>query len=62
MYCGNWFLGIFAFFFVIAVGIATMGVAAVPLVFLLLIDGFLCAGRYNRKLITRVLAQEGASA
>lgn len=57
MYCGRWALGIFAFFFVIALMVSSLGVAAIGLIFMLIIDGFLCAGRYNRDLITTILEE-----
>ena len=59
-YCGRWFLGIIAFFFVIAMFVVSLGYAAVGLVFLLIVDGFLCAGRYNKNLILKVIAEEEA--
>ena len=59
-YCGRWFLGIIAFFFVIAMFVVSLGYAAVGLVFRLIVDGFLCAGRYNKNLILKVIAEEEA--
>ena len=60
VYCGRWFLGIIAFFFVIAMFFVSLGYAAVALVFILIVDGFLCAGRYNMNLILKVIAEEVA--
>lgn len=60
IYCGRWILGIFAFFFVIALAVFSLGFAAIGLVFMLVIDGFLCAGRYNKNLITEVLKERAA--
>lgn len=60
MYCGRWFLGIVAFFFVVALFIFSLGSAAVCLILVLIIDGFLCAGRYNKNLITAILKERVA--
>jgi hypothetical protein len=60
IYCGRWLLGIFAFFFVIAMLIFSLGFAAIGIVLMLVIDGFLCAGRYNRNLINSVLKERAA--
>lgn len=60
MYCGRWFLGIVAFFFVVAMFVVSLGYAAVGIVFILIIDGFLCAGRYNKNLITQILRERAA--
>ena len=57
IYCGRWLLGIFAFFFVIAMLIFSLGFAAIGIVLMLVIDGFLCAGRYNKDLINSVLKE-----
>jgi hypothetical protein len=57
IYCGRWILGIIAFFFVIALAIFTAGLGAIPLILLLVIDGFLCASRYNRRLIERIIKE-----
>lgn len=58
MYCGRWILGIAAFFIVVGLALASMGILAIPLVLMLLIDGFLAAGRYNKKLIEKVLQEQ----
>lgn len=57
IYCGRWILGIFAFFFVIALLVFSLGFAAIGLDFMLVIDGFLCANRYNKQLIEKVLKE-----
>lgn len=57
IYCGRWFLGIFAFFFVIALFIVSLGFAAFGLVLVLVIDGFLCTGRYNKDLIEKIIKE-----
>lgn len=61
VYCGRWFLGIIAFLFVIAMFIVSLGYAALGLVLLLIVDGFLCAGRYNKNLILKIIAEEEAN-
>ena len=65
IYCGRWFLGIFAFFFVgymlvISINIGALAIenAIIGAVMILVIDGFLCAGRYNKKLVYRILSEE----
>ena len=55
VYCGRWILGIIAFFFVIAMVLASLGFAVIPIILLLIIDGFLCAGRYNKNLVTEII-------
>lgn len=60
-YCGRWLLGILTFFFVLALFVASFGLAAVGLALLLVIDGFLCAGRYNRELLHRVIRERQES-
>lgn len=57
IYCGRWVLGIFAFLFVIALYISSVGFATIGLVLMLVIDGFLCAGRYNKQIIEKVLLE-----
>jgi len=61
MYCGRWILGIFAFLFVVTLFLISLGYFAGFLALVLILDGFLCAGRYNRKLIERVLAERAAA-
>lgn len=58
MYCGRWILGIIALIFIIGIAVATQGIGSIPFMFVLFIDGFLAAGRYNKKLIESVLAEE----
>ena len=60
-YCGRWFLGVIAFFFVIAMLAVSLGYAAIALVLMLVVDGFLCASRYNKVLVLKVLAEDEAS-
>jgi len=60
VYCGRWFLGIIAFLFIVLIAVTTKGVGVIPFVLVLIIDGFLAAGRYNRQLIESVLAEEEA--
>ncbi|MDB5871810.1 MAG: hypothetical protein JWQ07_1252 [Ramlibacter sp.] len=55
MYCGRWFLGVVAFFFTAALLIFSLGFAIVGVVLMLVIDGFLCAGRFNAALIEQAL-------
>jgi hypothetical protein len=57
MYCGRWFLGIVAFFFIIALFVVSLGYAAVGLALILFVDGFLAAGRYNKQMIQQVLKE-----
>ena len=61
MYCGRWILGIFAFLIVVVLFVISLGYLAGFLALVLILDGFLCAGRYNRKLIERVLAERAAA-
>ncbi|MDD5458205.1 MAG: SHOCT domain-containing protein [Phycisphaerae bacterium] len=69
MYCGRIILGILVMLVAIGLLVAALGGAILglpiflfywSLVFMAVIDGFLCAGRYNKKLITRGLAQYDA--
>lgn len=59
MYCGRWVLGVIALFIAIGIGIATAGVGLTPLAVVLIIDGFLSADRYNKKLMAELLAGQG---
>jgi ABC-type multidrug transport system permease subunit len=56
-YCGRWALGIIAFFFVVAMFVVSLGFAAFGLVLLLVIDGFLCASRYNKQVVENLLKE-----
>ena len=49
MYCGRVFLGIIALLFALAMAF-TVPYGAIGLWLVMIIDGFLCAERYNRKL------------
>ncbi len=53
-YCGRWLLGIVVFLFVL-VAFSIAGPIAWIYAPIMFIDGFLCAGRYNRELVTRIL-------
>jgi len=59
-YCGRWILGIIVFAFIVALAVTTAGLGTIPFVLILFVDGFLAAGRYNKKLIEQVLAEEEA--
>lgn len=65
IYCGRWILGIVAFIFTVALIIYSLGIAVVGVVLMLIIDGFLCAGRYNQNVIKQALHEraggEGAA-
>jgi hypothetical protein len=61
LYCGRWLLALIVFMVVVPLTIITIGLAWVIFVLPLFIDGFLCAGRYNRKLIARILEERAAS-
>jgi hypothetical protein len=54
-YCVRYVLGTFVFFFIVGLWVVTLGVAAFFTWLPLAIDGFLCAGRYNRALIDRTI-------
>lgn len=56
IYCGRWILGIIAFLFAIGVAAITYGFGWPAFCFVVFIDGFLCAGRYNKKMIMKILA------
>lgn len=62
MYCGRWILGIVAFVFVVAMALVSFGTMAIPLWIVLIVDGLLCANRYNKKIIQDVLNQAKNSA
>lgn len=51
MYCGRFFLGVFAFIATAGIIIGTAGAGALVMYPLVFIDGFLAAGRANRKVI-----------
>jgi hypothetical protein len=61
LYCGRWLLAFIVFMVVVPLTIITIGLAWVIVVLPLFIDGFLCAGRYNRKLIERILEERAAA-
>ena len=62
MYCGRWILGMVAFVFVVAMALVSFGTMAIPLWIVLIVDGLLCANRYNKKIIQDVLNQAKSSA
>ena len=51
MYCGRILLGLFVLVFTTVVAIATAGLALIVLYPIFIIDGFLAAGRANRRMI-----------
>lgn len=61
-YCARWVLGIVVFAFVVAVFVILGPLGYAPFVAILFIDGFLCAGRYNKNLITQILKERAAVA
>jgi ABC-type multidrug transport system permease subunit len=61
-YCGRWVLGIVAFCMIVGMLVVSLGFAAVGLALLLIIDGFLCAGRYNKLLIATMIQERHATA
>jgi TM2 domain-containing membrane protein YozV len=56
MYCGNVVLGIVAFVFAVFLLVITLGLAAPIIVLILVVDGFLCADRHNRKLVNQLVS------
>lgn len=60
IYCGRWLLGIVAFFLIVFMFVVSLGYAAVGIILVLIIDGFLCAGRYNKNLITQIIKERAA--
>jgi TonB family protein len=58
-YCGRWFLGIVAFIFCVALIVMSFGIAVPGLSLILFIDGFLAAGRYNRRVVEDVVLSAG---
>lgn len=60
IYCGRWILGIVAFIFTVALIIYSLGIAVVGVVLMLIIDGFLCAGRYNQNVIKQALHERAS--
>ena len=59
-YCGRWFLAIVVFLFIILVIVTSYGLLGWAFTPILFIDGFLCAGRYNREMTERVLRENRA--
>jgi ABC-type multidrug transport system permease subunit len=60
IYCGRWILGIVAFFFVVALLVSSLGYAAIGLALVLVIDGALCARRYNQKMVERTIKERAS--
>jgi len=58
MYCGEWITGIVTFFIVVVVAVISAGILVIPLALLLIADGILAAGRYNKKVIKTVMAEQ----
>jgi len=55
MYCGNIILGLFVL--LISVPLVFFAILAYPFwALVMVIDGFLCAGRYNKKLGKKIIA------
>ena len=55
VYCGRWVLGLVALWFVVILWIQIGWPVAVLLVFVLVIDGALCVGRYNKTMTEEVI-------
>lgn len=58
MYCDRWILGAIVLIIAVGVAIATAGIGLIPLAVILIIDGFLSAARYNKKLMAELLAEQ----
>lgn len=58
IYCGRVILGIAAFFIAIALVLTLFPFGAILIWLILIIDGFLCAERYNKKLETKIESQK----
>lgn len=62
-YCGRWILAAIAFLFAAAIALGSGDTTnAAPLAVIFFIDGFFAAGRFNKKLIATVLAEDAAKA
>lgn len=57
MYCGRVVLGILVLFIAVGVAVATAGVGLLVMMPILIIDGFLAANRYNKKMMREILVQ-----
>jgi hypothetical protein len=55
MYCGMWILGLFVLVLAIVIGVVTLGTGLVILYPIIFIDGFLGAGRANKKMIEKLI-------
>lgn len=60
MYCGTWILGVFVLILAVGVGVATLGAGLLILYPVVFIDGFLGAGRANKKMIEKLLLNHAA--
>jgi len=60
VYCGTWILGIFAFLVCVTALVVTFGGAAVVVYPVVFIDGFLSAGRANKKMIEKLLKERAS--
>src|ERR1035437_1076344 len=56
-YCDRRGLGVLVFFFVLMMVCMTFGIAWLFLAPVVVIDGFLCAGRYNKALVERMVME-----
>ena len=55
MYCGRVLLGVFVLFIAIIIAVSTAGIGLLILMPILIVDGFLAANRYNKKMMQEVL-------
>ena len=57
--CGRWILGLFAFVSSFTLIVASMGIFAIPIFLLLVVDGATAARQYNQKLTKRLSERRG---
>lgn len=55
IYCGTWILGLLAFVVSVTALVVTLGAAAFVVYPIVFIDGFLSAGRANKKMIEKLI-------
>ena len=55
MYCGRVILGIFVFILTVIIASTTFGIGLLIIAPILFIDGFLAAGRYNKKMMAELI-------
>lgn len=60
IYCGTWILGLFAFLLTVTVGVVSMGAGLLIMFPILFIDGFLSAGRSNKRMIEKLIKDRAA--